>query len=827
MKCKSTSRNCDRQSCPITPYRFMFVLGALLALAGTGWSQASRPLIARITAAAGGSVAQVYGEGFEPRKVEARALPLLWPGDPRKNEDVWKAALQSAAQLPTDTRLREVPPKEARPCTVVDSAGQVVGCVMPGWGMGVTAVWLRNAGGEWAAPYLANLPEVWWMDRSVTARGELVKVYGRALLGPRMPTVVLRRGKAVLRAPLADQYESTYHKDSYVAGFIPPSEADPGGYEVWLHNGTGADYGWVKAGMLTLSEKKPAIRSGSLVNVRKHGAQGDGVTDDTAAIRKAVAEAANRKGAVYFPPGLYRITQCLVIPAGVSLKGAGKGNSQIVSSEDGPVTGGFPTELEKWEEKGMPNDWYPFVKQSTPMMGIKSHTTISDLGFDQRGGEGVCLLVANPGESCDNIEVRHCRFRNSFRSVRIDKGYNPSFGGVWIPNRNRNLVIGDNEFATAGAGLVILSRTDRAQILRNRFTSLMNQHADLVGMRGGLVECVVTDNTFVNSKRGLTFQQPQPCMYHNYFARNTVEWIDRGGNANETLLMEGWRSSYCGKATSGTESTITVAGQNWKSGEHKERLVVVMSGRGFGQYGYVADNTEDTLTLTTPWRVPVDGTTTIYLGDFFCDNVFFDHNDRRSGAAFQFWGNCVGNTVDALHSYQSEGVIFWAINDGDRTHGAGPICFYNEVVDSYMVGMGHIEFRGGTNPEADKRFVERPIIVGNIIRDTAVVDYKALPNNQPGPYWKWYGYWMEPFAAVDFWSSVFGKGYRHAQRQPELYTNDIPPVFAHNLIDGCLFQRGARGAIIGKGAAHTVFYNITLDGVEKAWEDQGIGTVLP
>ena len=76
MKCKSTSRNCDRQSCPITPYRFMFVLGALLALAGTGWSQASRPLIARITAAAGGSVAQVYGEGFEPRKVEARALPL-------------------------------------------------------------------------------------------------------------------------------------------------------------------------------------------------------------------------------------------------------------------------------------------------------------------------------------------------------------------------------------------------------------------------------------------------------------------------------------------------------------------------------------------------------------------------------------------------------------------------------------------------------------------------------------------------------------------------------------------------------------------------------
>lgn len=65
------------------------------------------------------------------------------------------------------------------------------------------------------------------------------------------------------------------------------------------------------AGLLGFGGLPAAARPGPLaiaagVNVRDHGARGDGVTIDTAAIERAVdAAAANGGGLVYFPPGTY------------------------------------------------------------------------------------------------------------------------------------------------------------------------------------------------------------------------------------------------------------------------------------------------------------------------------------------------------------------------------------------------------------------------------------------------------------------------------------------------------------------------------------------
>lgn len=44
-----------------------------------------------------------------------------------------------------------------------------------------------------------------------------------------------------------------------------------------------------------------------LINVRDHGATGDGVTNDAPAIRAAIAAAVKIGGAVLFPSGTYRI----------------------------------------------------------------------------------------------------------------------------------------------------------------------------------------------------------------------------------------------------------------------------------------------------------------------------------------------------------------------------------------------------------------------------------------------------------------------------------------------------------------------------------------
>lgn len=55
-------------------------------------------------------------------------------------------------------------------------------------------------------------------------------------------------------------------------------------------------------------------------SVLEYGATGDGDTDDTAAVQAALTDVAG--GAVYFPPGAYRLTGPLNVPAGTSISGA-------------------------------------------------------------------------------------------------------------------------------------------------------------------------------------------------------------------------------------------------------------------------------------------------------------------------------------------------------------------------------------------------------------------------------------------------------------------------------------------------------------------------
>lgn len=68
---------------------------------------------------------------------------------------------------------------------------------------------------------------------------------------------------------------------------------------------------------------------GDIVDVRRFGVRGDGITDDTASIQQAVraAEAAGG-GVVWFPPGVYGLTlidqhHAFTVPSHVTLRGAG------------------------------------------------------------------------------------------------------------------------------------------------------------------------------------------------------------------------------------------------------------------------------------------------------------------------------------------------------------------------------------------------------------------------------------------------------------------------------------------------------------------------
>ena len=66
------------------------------------------------------------------------------------------------------------------------------------------------------------------------------------------------------------------------------------------------------------------------VNIRRYGARGDGVTDDSAAIQAAIDHAKGCLSSLNFPEGTYLVTKRLVISGPVRLLGAG----HIVASGD-------------------------------------------------------------------------------------------------------------------------------------------------------------------------------------------------------------------------------------------------------------------------------------------------------------------------------------------------------------------------------------------------------------------------------------------------------------------------------------------------------------
>jgi hypothetical protein len=73
---------------------------------------------------------------------------------------------------------------------------------------------------------------------------------------------------------------------------------------------------------MSLTKVSYSMINGAPVNVLDHGAVGDGVANDTAAIQAALTSV-NAGGSVYFPTGVYKVTSSLTIPAGVIVYGDG------------------------------------------------------------------------------------------------------------------------------------------------------------------------------------------------------------------------------------------------------------------------------------------------------------------------------------------------------------------------------------------------------------------------------------------------------------------------------------------------------------------------
>ena len=153
-----------------------------------------------------------------------------------------------------------------------------------------------------------------------------------------------------------------------------------------------------------------------IFNVRDYGAIGDGKADDTLAFEKAITAASKKGGIVYVPAGYYNITDVLLIPNGVELRGVhqsmhvttGEGSVIYITAGQGDANDeAFITMMEGSGLRGL-TFWYP----EQAWNNIKAYP----------------FTVSVMGENC---VLRDLCFGNTYQAIDMA---NADCGGHYVDN---------------------------------------------------------------------------------------------------------------------------------------------------------------------------------------------------------------------------------------------------------------------------------------------------------------------------------------------------------------------------------------------------------
>lgn len=107
----------------------------------------------------------------------------------------------------------------------------------------------------------------------------------------------------------------------------------------WVTSAGAIDWKVAVNGVATTLSVALSGLAGLFFNVKGFGALGNGSSDDSLAIQAAVSAAAVLGGIVYFPPGTYRTSTKISIPAGVSLLGNGGASSKLAIDDPAALVG--------------------------------------------------------------------------------------------------------------------------------------------------------------------------------------------------------------------------------------------------------------------------------------------------------------------------------------------------------------------------------------------------------------------------------------------------------------------------------------------------------
>ena len=646
----------------------------------------------------------IMGEGLDDPELE------VWVWSPRKadeaaqNEPVFsRDAYDFMPQLPDE------PPDDAKRMGITSRENHVVMATL----RANTVVWLRNSDG-FSKPYMLNVARPFWLSRETAHPGEKLHIFGYGVR-PRYGDVRIglrRDGETVAELEPGHSPRGLRDKDSRLIYFRLPDDLQAGDYDVYTHNGYGAAFGWRHVASLKITpapENQPTI-----IDVTDHGATGDDAHNDIAAIETACAAAAEAGGGtVYFPQGTYRVNRTLNIPEGVTLRGANR---------DGAVIEGFGYHPDKTDRQA----WYSSDPIPASVLMLTTNTGLESLtvtGYVAEGNGGHALVSANPDENrqVNNVTVRDCRLLSTATHPKYDTAMYAQGRALRIWAESHHVRIVDNKLD----GGLKFSRAYRMEIRDNEIKN--------GGVRANAFESVLGGNFFTNAPFRILFYPKR----HSYIRYNEMHdyFRDSWNNAPEPYLTHGGGNPTISNPTKASGNTLTDTTQNWEAGDLKNRLVLISAGRGFGQYRWVVDNTEDTLTLNRPWRVAPDADSEYTMGTFHVESAYYA-NMIDSPGVLSLWLDCVNMAVERYRA-ESAGVTIWGndrarkkedkIVDGRKYYPS----WYNMISNNWMDGS-RIHMTAREHESSPNR---GPALFGTYVVDNRIVEpqHERIPHEHIMP----------------------------------------------------------------------------------------------
>ncbi len=761
-----------------------FLVGMVGGLMACGAVMAAAPQIAQVYPDfhinLHGAPRILTGEGFDSGGVE------FWVWSPANDANVQRESAETLAS--GSAPVPATPPQGARRIGMMDVEPSVAVGEVSG-----TVLWAKNADG-WSKPYVLDVARPYWINQDQARAGEQLFLYGFGLRpehsGPpqyaRKPGPLLAmvgEGKVLRMSPVLERRSTGWITDPRLMYFRVPANAAPGRYALYVHNGFGGELGWAKAGELEVVA--PADGERPIVNVRDHGATGDGLANDSPALAKAMEEAAKTGAIVFLPPGTYRVDETVVVPSGVELLGAGRENTIL-------------------EGSGAEATW-PKV---SPLVQLRDRTGLRKLtlaGGVGRGPEGDMMVLLRNDDKDDVVDatsITDCRLRATTEHPKVKDAL---YRSAISTSRCRRFTLADNEIH----GALFFWWGERMDIVRNTWRDTAN--VCVIAIHGWAVDSLLDSNLFTDTPGRVCFYPVRHC--HIRF--NEIHQAFKGTwtNAEEVYLVHGTYQAHRktrGTAEGSTEATLRDPAAPWEPGKQADSVVMILSGRGMGQYRRVVSNTADTLTLDRPWQVVPDGTSTYFTSLLFMENSFYANLNNTPGR-MSLWLDCIANVVERHRDDHSKGIDVWGSDNSGpvtdkRPHPVREFLpsWYNIITNGWMDGA-YAHLLGGSKPES---LFDAPALFGNYV----------IANKLRSPHERRTGF---DHQAVADGGIVVGHSPAKRSEGPGTRVG-----LSHNIIANNLLAFTNLGIVIGEQARKTFVLNNTFQAVEIPMADHGMRTVM-